>query len=90
MCVCVAVCDPRTHAGAHVQTQDVQPQPQRLSEDVPVSEMAAHGGTSRYTHTHTHTRCATHTVTQPLYTSFVCFMLAEYLYIEPIRSTLLR
>jgi len=42
-----AVCDPGAHAGADVQTQDVQPQPQRLPQDLSLPEMAEDGGTTR-------------------------------------------
>lgn len=42
-----AVCDSGAHAGADVQTQDVQPQPQGLPQDLPLPEMAEDGGTTR-------------------------------------------
>lgn len=42
-----AVCDSGAHAGADVQTQDIQPQPQRLPQNLPLPEMAEDGGTAR-------------------------------------------
>lgn len=42
-----AVCDLGAHAGADVQTQDLQPQSQRLPQDLPLPEMAEDGGTAR-------------------------------------------
>lgn len=42
-----AVCDFGAHAGADVQTQDIQPQPQGLPQDLPLPEMAEDGGTTR-------------------------------------------
>lgn len=42
----LAVCDFGAHAGADVQTQDLQPQPQRLPQDLSVPEMAEDGGTT--------------------------------------------
>lgn len=41
------VCYPGAHAGADVQTQDVQSESQRLPEDVSVSEVAEDGRSSR-------------------------------------------
>ena len=42
------VCNTGANAGADVETQNLQPQSQRLPEDLPVSEVAADGGTARY------------------------------------------
>lgn len=42
-----AVRDFGAHAGADVQTQDLQPQPQRLPQDLSLPEMAEDGGTAR-------------------------------------------
>lgn len=42
-----AMCDFGAHAGADVQTQDVQFEPQRLPEDLPLPEVAKNGRTSR-------------------------------------------
>lgn len=42
-----AMCDFGAHAGADVQTQDVQFEPQRLLEDLPLPEVATNGSTSR-------------------------------------------
>lgn len=39
-----AVCYSGTHAGADVQAQDIQPQPQRLPQDLPLPEVAEDGG----------------------------------------------
>ncbi len=41
------MCDPGAHAGADVQTQDVQSESPRLSEDVSVPEVAEDGRSSR-------------------------------------------
>lgn len=41
-----AVCYSGAHAGADVQTQDIQSQPQRLPQDLPLPEMAEDGGTA--------------------------------------------
>lgn len=46
-----AVCDSWAHAGADVQTQDIQPQPQRLPQDLPLPEMAEDGGAARWVNT---------------------------------------
>ena len=45
--VVAALCHLGAHAGADVQTQDVQPQPPGLPEDLPLPEVAAHGGSPR-------------------------------------------
>lgn len=42
------MCNTGANAGADVETQNLQPQSQRLPEDLPVSEVAADGGTARY------------------------------------------
>lgn len=49
VCVCVhaVVCHSGADAGAHVQAQDLQPQPSGLSEDMPVPEVAENGGSTR-------------------------------------------
>lgn len=43
----IALCYPRAHARANVQTQDVQSQPTGLPENLSVSEMAEDGGPTR-------------------------------------------
>ena len=45
--VVAALCHPGAHAGADVPAQNLQPQPQRLPEDVPLPEVAEDGGTTR-------------------------------------------
>lgn len=42
------VCNTGANAGTDVETQNLQPQSQRLPEDLPVSEVAADGGPARY------------------------------------------
>lgn len=56
-----AVCDFGAHAGVDVQTQDIQPQPQRLPQDLPLPEMAEDGGTTRLAD-NTHGGTQTHTI----------------------------
>lgn len=42
------MCNTGANAGTDVETQNLQPQSQRLPEDLPISEVAADGGTTRY------------------------------------------
>lgn len=46
-CLSTAVCHPGAHAGAHVKTQDLQPQPPGLSQDMSVPKMAENGSSTR-------------------------------------------
>lgn len=46
-CVSAVVCHTGADAGAHVETQDLQPQPAGLSQDMPVPEMAENGRPTR-------------------------------------------
>lgn len=43
----LVVCHSGANARANVPTQDVQPQPERLSKDLSVPEVAKNGGPSR-------------------------------------------
>lgn len=45
--VSAVVCHPGADAGAHVETQDLQPQPSGLSQDMPVPKMAEDGRPTR-------------------------------------------
>ncbi len=52
------VCHSGAHAGAHVQAQDLQPQPTGLSQDMPIPKMAENGSPTRWvpnTKTHSFT-----------------------------------
>lgn len=45
--VSAVVCYPGAHAGTHVKAQDLQPQPPRLSQDMPIPKMAENGSSTR-------------------------------------------
>lgn len=45
--VSAVVCHPGANAGAHVKAQDLQPQPPRLSQDMPIPKMAENGSPTR-------------------------------------------
>lgn len=78
------MCDSRAHAGADVQTQDIQPQPQRLPQDLPLPEMAEDGGPTRWeSNTHRYRHIQPH---EPTVNVSVTFSLRPFSAAEPSRQ----